>query len=561
MYEGIYLYSNHNYNHNMRIIRQQIDAHVQLSVHIKLIVLFKIILMLSYPAAAQTDNNVGIGTSNPQQKLHVAGSIRVDSLSTTGTAGSVITATPNGDMKALPFSSFDQRKFLNSAGKFDTVNEVPFNAMLLSASRNDALLISKGYRLYGAMQMQKQFSSFSHTIANQGYWYPTYVEGNAGKLTPSVTTTNPANILVDSELIVFSENRVYSYNPLTDLWTLKNTLSSSIRSGKDAIAIHTGSEIIVFGGGNSSFPTTPFRYDPVTGTAVLLPTDNQPSPRKDFSVTWTGFEMVVWGGFGLDIPSGFSDGAYYTLSTNIWTTVNQTGALTPRGRLSAARIDSDHILYYGGTSSPASLAVGDYKADGKIYNPYLNTWSSPISAFNAPTARAGHTSTISNGTDVYFYGGYYSDGTSSYLKIRSDMYKYSYDNDTWTLISGTGTPLGRYGHAALPYNGKIYYINGFVPDISGIFYPDSPGTASYGYEFNVATGTWVNLGYTYTPVSIFPSCYSVDDGMLLVFGGTTTQVTDDRQYISGSRYLFTSLTNFPATYINPESTVYLYQKN
>lgn len=53
----------------------------------------------------QDDGKVGIGTQNPQTKLHVAGDARITNLPTGTTADQVVVADANGNLRKLPASS------------------------------------------------------------------------------------------------------------------------------------------------------------------------------------------------------------------------------------------------------------------------------------------------------------------------------------------------------------------------------------------------------------------------------------------------------------------------
>ena len=60
----------------------------------------------------------------------------------------------------------------------------------------------------------------------------------------------------------------------------------------------TGNEMIVWGGYNgSNFLNTGGRYNPGTDSWTATSTINAPVGRQDFTAVWTGSEMIVWGGF------------------------------------------------------------------------------------------------------------------------------------------------------------------------------------------------------------------------------------------------------------------------
>ena len=84
--------------------------------------------------------------------------------------------------------------------------------------------------------------------------------------------------------------------PCTDQWTA--TTTSNAPHGRSLhVAVWTGSEMIVWGGG---IPGTPFntggRYNPSTDSWTATSTTNAPTPRDGATAIWTGTEMIVWGG-------------------------------------------------------------------------------------------------------------------------------------------------------------------------------------------------------------------------------------------------------------------------
>jgi|GEM_PF-1862980 len=70
-----------------------------LSLHTLHVITLCIIFPFSFFTSAQGQNNVGIGTSSPQETLHVAGSIRVDSLASSNI--NVVVSDTNGTLVNL----------------------------------------------------------------------------------------------------------------------------------------------------------------------------------------------------------------------------------------------------------------------------------------------------------------------------------------------------------------------------------------------------------------------------------------------------------------------------
>src|SRR5437667_6991512 len=93
-----------------------------------------------------------------------------------------------------------------------------------------------------------------------------------------------------------------------DTWT-----GTSVTNAPTARSVHTavwtGTEMIVWGGGNASSDfNTGGRYNPTTDSWTATSTINAPEARDYHTAVWTGSEMIVWGGL-------YYDGSYHYLNT------------------------------------------------------------------------------------------------------------------------------------------------------------------------------------------------------------------------------------------------------
>jgi len=104
------------------------------------------------------------------------------------------------------------------------------------------------------------------------------------------------------------------YDPLEDTWT-PTSLRRAPASRTDAVAVWTGSQMIVWGGsagagGQRRFLNTGGRYDPVedawAGTSVL----DALSGRNPVSALWIGDMVLFWGGFTTEMNGLLSGSAY-----------------------------------------------------------------------------------------------------------------------------------------------------------------------------------------------------------------------------------------------------------
>src|SRR5262249_5654369 len=139
-------------------------------------------------------------------------------------------------------------------------------------------------------------------------------------------------------------------------------------------AVWTGSEMIVWGGGNmSGFLNTGGRYNPTTDSWTPTSTINAPSGRDFHTAIWTGSEMIVWGG-----TTQPSLGGRYNPTTDTWmptSTINVPVA----GLRHAAVWSGTEMIVWGG----ARLVGGEhviYLNTGGRYNPSTNTWTATSTA-------------------------------------------------------------------------------------------------------------------------------------------------------------------------------------
>src|SRR5262249_55419665 len=81
-----------------------------------------------------------------------------------------------------------------------------------------------------------------------------------------------------------------------DDWTATRTTNATTARPGGA-GVWTGSEMIVWGGGDSSADVnTGGRYDPGTDSWTATSITNAPHARAGHTALWTGSEMIVWGG-------------------------------------------------------------------------------------------------------------------------------------------------------------------------------------------------------------------------------------------------------------------------
>ena len=149
---------------------------------------------------------------------------------------------------------------------------------------------------------------------------------------------------------------------------MDQTSTANARSGRYRhSATWTGDEMIVFGGlsgpvNNATFVNSGGRYDPVgdewTATNDVAP----PSPRGLHTAIWTGSELIIWGGCsGLVWSAVVDTGGRYDPASDGWTATTLDGAPVPHAEHSAIWTGDAMIVWGGLTEDGGGIAGGVYR--------------------------------------------------------------------------------------------------------------------------------------------------------------------------------------------------------
>lgn len=189
------------------------------------------------------------------------------------------------------------------------------------------------------------------------------------------------------------------YNPSTNTWASISTVGAPA-ARTNPRAVWTGSEMIVFGGNDtSSVLQSGGIYDPVTDTWETLTITGAPSARAKHWIAWTGSEMIVWGG-DIGSSSDTNTGGRYSRASDSWSPTAATTLAIRRDPLANAESSwtGSALIVWGGAN-----AAGTRLRTGAFYNPQFNGWKE-MTLTGAPTARRGHT-VIWTGSQVIVWGG------------------------------------------------------------------------------------------------------------------------------------------------------------
>lgn len=411
--------------------------------------------------------NIGIGTSAPTEKLHVAG----NSL-TTGNAevqgqlklGTVNQNNAGTDVLVRNADGMVAKRDASSIGG------VPSSGIVLSEVENNTTLLINGFSLIGYNS-----TLFTPVNINLGPW-TAYSITNI----PSPRYGHSA-VWSGSEMIIWGGNIDGSngtieggkYNPANDTWSGISTINDPFVRD-DHSTIWTGSEMIVWGGSvGAVYFNTGGRYNPSSDTWDTINTINAPTARQDHTAVWTGSEMIIWGGYNQHLGGLTNTGSKYNPSTNTWTTISTTNAPIARNYHTAIWTGTEMIIWGGYNSG--------YLSTGGKYNPSTDTWTS-ISLTNVPIARTNH-SAIWTGTEMIIWGG--NNGSSSF-NVGD---KYNPANDLWTTMSTTNVPAARSQHTTVWTGSKMIIWGGY-----GTSYLNSGGI------YDPVANTWTNLSISNAPL-------------------------------------------------------------
>jgi len=181
-----------------------------------------------------------------------------------------------------------------------------------------------------------------------------------------------------------------------------------------------------------------------------------PGPRYGHSAHLFGSRMFIFGGKG---PAGehYKDVFFLDLVEWVWVAVN-TVSQGPSPRFyHASEAVGRKIVVHGGWNSK------DVFDDIWIFNTDSFAWMQPRTSGFAPSARYGHSLTLSPDGRIFLFGGTSFNKDTGVPKYNEDVRTLDTDSMVWTRPRVNGhTPTGRYGHTAtLLENGQIALFGGW----------------------------------------------------------------------------------------------------
>ncbi len=286
------------------------------------------------------------------------------------------------------------------------------------------------------------------------------------------------------------------YNPSTDSWVATSTDGAPAGRVYHS-AVWTGSRMIVWGGAAASYFNDGGLYDPSTDTWIAPAlTDGAPTARSGHATVWTGREMIIWG--GVNAGGELNDGGRYDPSTDIWVATTTGGAPAARAAHTAVWTGSEMIVWGGVLDYPGFLN------EGGRYNPSTDTWL-PTTVTGAPTGRYWHTA-VWTGSEMIIWGG--NDGHFPYA---NDGGRYNPSTDSWAPTTTNGAPGGRYLHTAVWSGSEMIVWGG---DGGGSIFSD-------GGRYNPSTDSWLPTATGGAPGAHYAHTAVWTGTEMIVWGGSS----------------------------------------
>jgi hypothetical protein len=257
-----------------------------------------------------------------------------------------------------------------------------------------------------------------------------------------------------------------SYTPSTNRWFIIPAARTSLQCEPTAVWSTTTNDILLWGcyKPNETINGTGMRYHPSTYQWYYLPKAPLRT-RRGHSATWTGKEMVVWGGRDAVTGEPLNDGAAYDPVTKRWR------MLPPPTLHWSDGSSSDLLARYGHTgvaTGPTRALVtvfGGYAAqptgggfapgDGATWDPASGGWT----YVRGPTFSdytVGDATVFWGNGRLWQFGGT-TDGT--YVD-RRETFVYDPTTGTWSALPIEGSPTWRHraygawtGSEAIVYGG------------------------------------------------------------------------------------------------------------
>lgn len=204
----------------------------------------------------------------------------------------------------------------------------------------------------------------------------------------------------------------------------------------------TGSELILWGGRAPGYYLVKgWRYNPTDERWIPMSTVDAPTERARPIVAWTGSELIVWGGSILGcVPYYCLDGGRYDPVTDRWTAMATADGLNRSGVVGVWI--GDELLLWGGSLAADETCFDPDCRQLARYDPRVDRWQRMLGD-DSPPIRSQHTMHWT-GRDVLVWGGLNRVGPGYAPGVI-----YNPSANSWRATSRPGTLEDRTLHSAV----------------------------------------------------------------------------------------------------------------
>ncbi len=199
---------------------------------------------------------------------------------------------------------------------------------------------------------------YSPTNPAPNIWKENYTSPIYGRYKPNPVWTGTEMIVWGGFIVGRFVNNGARYKPATDTWDTIAT-NPAFDSLANVLAVFwTGNRMIAIGSKliNGTYTHIGRKFNPAKNTWEAISMANAPAIYADCAYTWTGTELLIFGGSN---GSAFvNTTASYNPQTNTWTTLTNTNAPTPRGDANAVWTGNMMIIWSGKNNNQQPLNSG-----------------------------------------------------------------------------------------------------------------------------------------------------------------------------------------------------------
>ena len=269
-----------------------------------------------------------------------------------------------------------------------------------------------------------------------------------------------------------------------------------------------------------------------------------PNPRIHSPLTYqlNAGLTLLYGGFNASWAH-LQDTWVYDYSANTWT--NRAPSTSPPatgGHCLSYDWQSQQVIFFGGRISGGGATLVMYH-ETWAYDYNANTWTN-LTTGSHPTPRAWTDMVYVVGSDRHIMFGGIGDSAATY----SDTWEYNYNTNTWTNRAPGLGPSARFDHRMVydSTNDKVILVGG--ASVGGVLRSD---VWAYDYDSN----TWTQRASFPTAIAAHGLAYDSDMKRVVLFGGALdfdeTSVSDQTWTYNYTTDTWTQLTPIP----HPPATV------